>query len=262
MSNKNKLHIERLKKIRPFVNFDYNINSMKAGNISDYDKRKIKQYFDEINEMTAHPHYIYRPRKKDRKEKALKFANQKKLGQMKDLVFLPVSNPDEKPKLKFTEDGLQIETGFIIADSVLFDKPKLLSDPRKEVSEKIATLDPSINRFTLMCGKHESLTNAGDRQTIVSTIERMMLQYGKEGKEPEKWLNGVWTYQTKNQANWNEYLREKKKNKDKFKAIRNRDKRRNKTIAEINFALQTTTDPELRNDLKKRKNNLRDLLGK
>lgn len=254
--NKNNLHIERLLKIRPFVDFNFNINKIKSGNLSEYEKKKIKKYYDEISELTAHPHYIYKPRNKDRRAAALEFANQSNLKGIKN-VILPVDFDGAKPKLKFNKDGLKVDYGYTEQRAIRFNKNKLLNNPDDEIN-RVKNKLADANNFTVMCGKHESIKEIRTRETINKLVKDWQTQY----KNSALWLNGLYGYKTKNQSSFNEYINAKKASREKFQAISKRDRQRNKMIDKINFSLETTTDRQLRNQLKNRKNNLIKLLGK
>lgn len=253
--DKNKLHIERLKEIRPFVNFNLNINEIKKGNLSNYEKRKIKRYYDEIKELTAHPHYAYKPRSQERRKAAEKFANQKGLNGLK-AVFIPVKKDGEKPNLKFKDGEMYYTDDNTEIHAAEFNKQALLKDPNKEINRAKKELKGS-NYFTVMCGKHESIKHIRDKDTINELIIQWQTQY----KETEKWLNGLYGYKTKNQSSFNEYMKAKKESREDFQAIRKRDKARKKSIKEIDYALKFASE-EKKPQLMQRKDKLKKLLGK
>jgi hypothetical protein len=60
-NNINTIHAQRLKAIRPFIDFNYDLRKP----LSKYQKAKIKTYYDEIDQLTARPNKVYRPRKKE-----------------------------------------------------------------------------------------------------------------------------------------------------------------------------------------------------
>ena len=254
--NNNNLHIERLKLIRKHVSFNYNINDIKNGQLSNYDKRKIKKYYDAISEMQASPKYQYRPRNNERRKAAEKFANQSGLKEFKT-VFIPTKIDGVKPDLIFNKDGLTVFDGYTEKRAALFNKDLLIKDVNKAVNKAKRELTGATH-FTVMCGEHESIKTISSAGTINDLISKYQTQYKNSGK----WLNGIYGYKTRNQSNFEEYMSAKKNEREKFQAVKKRDRNRNKKIDKINHALEYATDKQAIKELKDQKKRLSNLLGK
>lgn len=229
---KNKIHIDRLKAIRPFVEFNYNINSIKKGNLSAYDKRKIKEYYDAISAATAQPNYAYKPRNKAHRKAALEYANQADLKQLKT-VFIPVPRQGMKPELKFTKNGLVTKTGFVETRQISFNKFALIKDRQKEVKRVLEKFPEKYRRFTIQCGQYEYLA-AAVRSRVDSEVARLMERYGNEDKNNYfgNWLNGLYGYEFINQSTEGAYFAAKSRARKELQKQRRNVKRKNKRLAQ------------------------------
>lgn len=259
--NKNLEYANKLKQIRPFVEFNFNINSVKAGNISPADKRKITKYYNVIKEQAQKIHYVYRPRNKQRLKTARKFADMPNLPQLKNVVFLPTEEPNVKPKLNFSKNNKQIEVeeNFVKSRIAYFNKEKLIEDPTAEVQRAIKKL-PDAKQFTVRCGKFESIKShlMGGKDKIVDVVIKLQNTY----QNSEDWLNGLIGYEFKNQKDYMSHTMNKKRSREERDRIKRLDYNRQKSIDIIDAQLQVATDAEIINTLRKNRDNLVNLMGK
>jgi hypothetical protein len=131
-NNTNKIHAQRLKAIRPFIDFNYDLRKP----LSKYQKAKIKTYYDEIDQLTARPYHAYRPRKSERLKKAQQFAQHEKQLKGLKVAFIP-TNGIEKPKITFNKAGdLIAETKHVRTEFIPFD-PELLIDSPRRICESV-----------------------------------------------------------------------------------------------------------------------------
>lgn len=227
---KNKIHIQRLKLIRPYINFNYSINEIKKGNLSNYDKAKIKKYYDIVNGLQSQPHYVYRGRNNSRLKAAMEFANQPKLKGFK-AALIPTPEFGRKPKISFNKKGdiTVSNSKHIHTKSVLFNKRDLLINPEKEIKRALNKFPATYKRFAAMCDVHEQ-RRAYSKNKTVSEITKLMMQYRNEEKNNYfgNWLNGLYGYSFDNQTDYDEYKSEKRKAKTKLQKDRKNAKRRAK----------------------------------
>lgn len=225
---KNNIHIERLKAIRPFVNFNYNLKDIKAGKLSAHAKRKIKLYFDSITEATSQPTYAYKPRNKSHRDAAFDYANQDNLKGLK-VVFIPVPMQGMKPELKFNKNGLTVKTGYVSASHVTFNKMALVQNREKEVERALSKFPEKYKRFTVQCGKFERLVSS-DRDSVDRQVMRLMEKYDDKEKNNYfgKWLNGLFAYEFDNQADPNSFMAAKSRARKNLQKNKKNKKRREK----------------------------------
>lgn len=221
-NNSKSIHAQRLKAIRPYINFNYDLRKP----LSSYQKSKIKKYFDEVDALTARPFHVYRPRKKERLKKAQEFGQHEKQLPGLKVAFIP-SNGKDKPKIHFNSAGDIVATTEHITTRVLsLDTFELIKDPVGHVKSVIAK-DKKAKRFTVLCGRYE-IPVSQSRATIPEFVARLTARYDNEAANNYhgNWLHGLAGHHFNNQADFQEYFNEKQKSKKKMQSERKRAKRR------------------------------------
>lgn len=205
-----RLSAERLKAIRPFVSFNYDLRKP----LSEYAQRKIKKYHDEITALTNRPYQVYRPRLRDHLEQAQEFAQHEKRLPALKVAFLPTDGTN-KVRLEFTKHGVIGRTRHVTMRDVRLSLRGLLSDPEKEVNRKIAG-NPA-KQYTVQAGRYE-IPQPYLPDTIGKAVARLVARYGEaSGLNDDDnhyfghWLHGLKAYSFEGQADLQEYLIEKRK---------------------------------------------------
>jgi hypothetical protein len=218
----NGIHAQRLKAIRGFINFDFDLRKP----LSRYQKQKIKTYYDEIDALTARPYYSYRPRDKTRLAKAQKYAQHEKSLPGLKVAFIPTNGKD-KPKIRYNNKSeLIVSTKHISSRLLEFDKNELIKDAKSHV-EKVIKRDKTAKRFTILAGKYE-IPNSYSRSIVPEQVVNLALKYSA----PEannyfgNWMVGLTAHHFHDQADFDEYRNAKMKAKVKHKAARRNSKRR------------------------------------
>lgn len=226
-NSRNSIHSQRLKAIRPYVNFDFDLRS----ELTQYQKRKIKTYFDEIDALTARPYQVYKPKTKQRLKKAQEFAQHEKQLPGLKVAFIP-NNGKDRAKIRFNKAGDIVATTDHITTRVLsLDTFELINDPIGHVN-KVIEADPHAKRFTALCGRYE-IPVSQSRATIGRFIGNLTAKYSSEEANNfhGNWLHGIAAHHFTNQADYSDYMKEKQANKRKVQSDRKKAKRRAKYAA-------------------------------
>lgn len=226
-NSRNGIHSQRLKAIRPYVNFDFDLRQ----ELTPYQKRKIKQYYDEIDALTARPYHVYRPRSKAHLKKAQEFAQHEKQLPGLKVAFVPTNGKDV-PKIRFNKDGDIVATTEHVTTRVLsLNTRELIADPIGHV-EKVIAQDKQAKRFTALCGRYE-IPVSQSRATIANFIANLTAKYSNEDANNfhGNWLHGIAAHHFQNQATFSDYMAEKQANKRKLQVDRKRARRRAKYAA-------------------------------
>jgi len=227
-NNRNSIHAQRLKAIRPYVNFNYDLRKP----LSKYQKQKVKKYFDEIDALTARPYQVYRPRSKKRLKKAQEFAQHENNLPGLKVAFIP-NNGKDKAKIRFNKAGDIVASTHHITTRVLsLDTQELINDPIGHVKKVIAK-DKHADSFTALCGRYE-IPVANSRATIGRFIANLTARYSNDDANNfhGNWLHGIAAHHYQNQADFSEYFKEKQANKRKLQSERKRARRRAKYAKE------------------------------
>ena len=221
-NKKQTIHKARLDLIRPYVDFNYDKRYL-----SDYQKRKIKTYYDVIVKLKARPHYVYHPRKKERLKVAQQYSQHEVYLKGLKVAFVPTDGKT-KPKLKFDAKNktMSVSGSHVKSKNLSFDMQKLIENPLEHVKETLKN-DPTAKNFTLQAGAFE-IPGAMEADFVPEEIIARMRKYGDKDKNNYfgNWLYGLKSHTFKKQADWNEYANAKRKASDKLK--KEADKQRRK----------------------------------
>jgi hypothetical protein len=228
----NGIHAERFQSIKQFVNFDYNLK----GELSGYDKRKIKSYFDEVKALTARPNQIVKPKSAKRLKQVQKFAQHE--GKLKGLkvAFVPTNGRD-KVTVKYKKDKVIFQTDFVDSTYVELDPELLTDDPIDHVNQQIAEQAPNAKKFTIATAEYE-IAGSHDPDTIADEVAKLMTKYSAGGSgfkgynDAVKWLGGVIGHNFKNQSSYNDYAKEKNRAKKDSQRLRRNKKARDRRTKE------------------------------
>lgn len=199
------LHASRLKAIRPFVNFNYDLRKP----LSTAAKRKIKEYHDEVEALTNRPYQVFRPRTRAHLEEAQAFAqHEKKLPDLK-VAFLPTDGM-HRMRVKFTEHGIRARTKNVTVTDVKLSRRQLLIDPEKHVNERI--FGNPAKQFTVQAGRYE-IPRPYLPETVAKGVAKLVAAYSDKTSNHYfgRWLHGLKAYQFTQQGTLQEYLIEKQR---------------------------------------------------
>lgn len=224
-------HARRLKAIRPFVNFNYNLNVPLTASA----KKKIKKYYDEISALKARNAVVYRPRRKDRLKAAQAFAQHEKNLPGLRVAFIPTAQPGiakikvsrgKVPRFKVIERGIERE-------SLPFNPRKLVRDPDGHVAELLAT-EPKATHFAVQAGRFE-ISAALTRERVAPRVKQLMERYSVGGERYKKtrnssnhwkeWMGGINVYRFPDQASPGAYMQAKLDAARRLKKKRAKEKR-------------------------------------
>ena len=223
-NNINGIHAQRLKAIRPFINFDYDLRKP----LTQYQKRRIKEYWSEIDALTARPYYIYRPRNKTRLKKAQEFARHEKQLPGLKVALIPTSGV-ENPKIRFNKKGeLIAETEHITTRFIQFDKLALIENPIDHVNDVIKD-DKRAKSFTILAGRYE-IPNSYSRSRVAVWVAKYAEKYSNPDANNYfgNWMIGLNAHHYKEQADFMEYQNAKNKAKKRMQKEKRNRKRRKK----------------------------------
>jgi len=218
----NGIHGQRLKAIRSYINFDFDLRKP----LTEYQKRKVREYYNEIDALTARPYYAYRPRIKNRLSKAQEFAQHEKSLPGLKVAFIP-TNGEAKPKIRFRKGRFTISTKHVTSRLLQFDKAELVRDPIGHTID-VMSQDEHAKRFTILAGKYE-IPNSYARSILPEQIAKLTDRYGnlELNNYFGNWMHGLASHTFKDQADFNEYREAKMQAKIKVKSARRNKKRRN-----------------------------------
>lgn len=226
MATKKINYIKRIKAIRPFVNFDYNLNDVKKIGLSPSQKREVTKYFKAVNQLTARPFHAYRPKTKKNLEVSREYAHPDIKLKYLNTIFIPTDGK-KGVRVKISKSGeMKVKTKYVTQKYIPLNKVKLAKDAKSHVKTEIKKY-PEADNFLIRCGMYEIQQPAG-RKNIADKVERLTKTYGDKEKNNYfgNWLHGLTANKFDNQASMKSYLLEKSKAKKELKRERRNKKRR------------------------------------
>lgn len=218
----NGIYADYLKAIRPFVDFDYNLNRP----LGPSQKAKIKRYYDAIENIQSRSNKVFRSRVRKNVEAVQKFGR----NEFDGLPGIKVAFY-ESPQANPTQ--VRIRNGRVTAKSQYFDigfieldSEALADDPDAVLDEALA--ESTAKYFRVSTGRF-SIESTQTRSRIKPKVKRLMQKYDtykddgtRANNNYRNWLNGLIEIHAQNQNDLAEFrLREAR-----FK--KGRDKRRRK----------------------------------
>lgn len=224
-TSRNGIHSQRLKDIRPFVNFNYDLRNK----LTRAQQSKIKKYHDEIGALKARPFQVYRPRKAANLKAAQSFAqHEKKLPGLK-VAFVPTNGKD-KLKITIGKTGkVKARTKYVTTEGFTFNPELLALDAEKEVARVIKGDDST--HYAIRAGRYEIPKTATPDQ-IGKEVARLQSRYAEGGARFDRpghinnhwrnWLHGLNGYKFHNQADSKQYMEQKLQAKKELQKDRKR----------------------------------------
>jgi hypothetical protein len=203
------LHARRYAAIKPFVSFRF-----KAGHtFTEYEKRKLKTYADEIQKLTARTYKTYKPKDPAVLKAAQEFAQHDRQLKGLNVAFVPVANPADAvikvskrkgARPQFTVVESSSEYGTIQRASLPFNPRKLAKDSDAHVAETLAQAPPEAKYFNIQAGEYE-IANATIAPFVAAKVRRLMSLYsvggeryqarkGRNSNHWKNWLHGLNAY--------------------------------------------------------------------
>lgn len=200
MTKANKEYNKKLKSLRPFVNFNYDLRKP----LSPQSKGKINRYYRELLKLNARENIKYKPRKKKYLKKAREITEQnRKVFQEFNTIFIPQPTKENKTVIKFSKNGTPYLTNKnIVKKLYAFDKINLIKNTDKEVMRIINKLpDDDNHRFSVAVGSGESWSlGFSEKALIFEDVINMLNRYNIES------VNGIYSYKFKNEKDKINYI--------------------------------------------------------
>lgn len=217
---------DRLKAIRPFVAFNYDLRQK----LTPAQKAKITRYYNALEPIlsTSADIHVYRPRSNEGKKAAAKIMPT--FSGMKELRAFPIPKPrGQKTRVKVRNGKPIIETAHVKSEFIPLNQHRLAEDPKAEVSAAIS--GKPYKRYSLAAGETFEVKVTFSPDILPEKIAEYMARYDIDPESPDRvanprnaknwsanhhwknWLFGIYGYSFDNQADLNEYRMARRKQK-------------------------------------------------
>lgn len=228
-----KLFKSRVKSIRSFVDFDYDLRKAPT----KAQKAKVKRYSDEIAKLRNRPYQVYRPRIKSRLRPVQQFAQQDTSLPGIKVAFVPTAG--KRQKIRFNKRGITAVAEHVRITSVTLSIRGLAGDTGGYVARRIADIEAS--HFTIQAGAFE-IPIPYLPESVPVAVTALVERYGGNGEVPDKeerenhhwanWLFGLKSYTAENQEDVTAYLMDKREQIKNDKKERDRARKRKERRAQ------------------------------
>lgn len=234
MANKlNKIYSDRLKAIRSFVDFDYDLRKP----LHSSQKAKINKYYNAIDQIQARGNKVYRSRNRKRVQAVQRAGRNEfeNLSQMK-VAFIPSSNANPA-KVRFVGDKVKIRHENFDETYIEFNMENLARNPEAEITRALKKAPKAAKWFRVNAGKF-TIAQPRVKARVIPFILNLQKKYNDSSDNGKlannnwrNWLNGITTVETKNQTELKDFLLKESAEKQKRKIARRNAKRKIKRDA-------------------------------
>lgn len=221
-----KLFNARVKQIRPFVDFDFDLRKP----ATKAQKAKVKRYSDEISKLTNRPYQVYRPRLRERLRPAQQFSQHESQLPGLKVAFIPTDGKGTT-RLRFTKSGIVAQSEYVSIRGISLSIRGLAGDTPEYVARRISGV--AASHFTIQAGAFE-IPIPYLPESVPKAVSLLVERYGGHGPPDDKedrenhhwanWLHGLKGYESDNQEDVVAYLMDKrsriksdKKERDKLR---------------------------------------------
>lgn len=234
----NRDYSAKLKSIRSFVTFDYDLRKP----LTKAAKRKINRYYQHIDALQARANKIYRSSNKERVRKVQTMErNELDSFPAVKVAFIESSPANPAERVFFDKDGrAHVRRKYFEMKFIEFDKVELATNPDEEIERALA-VEPPAFAYRIAASIY-SIASTATRDRIPSKIKELQTRYGADietrfHKDEKKaanhhwknWLNGLIPMYLRNQNELDSFLiedeKERRKRKRKRAAKRRKVKR-------------------------------------
>ncbi len=210
---------QRLKAIRPFVDFDYDLRKP----LSSAAKAQISAYYGYIQKLTVRQHQIYRSNDPKKLRAVQRFAQHDphRFRKLK-VAFVPNAG-DERMRITIDKDGrVRGKTRHIGQVEIPLDKYELIEADEEgraaEYVEDAIDAAPSAKRYVVQAGEFEVPT-AHLRTTVTRYVVDLMSRYSADNYDKDdknshfygNWMFGITGYNFDDQKDMESYRAEKRR---------------------------------------------------
>lgn len=182
---------QRLKAIRPFVSFNYDLRKP----LASAQKAKINKYYDYIQKLTIRPHQVFRARTDKKLRAVQRFAQHDSHHRELRVAFVPNAG-SERMRISVTKRGeVRGRTGHIRVFEIPLDHMKLVTEGRSYIQRKINE-GPDVQRYVIQAGAFENV-GAYAKPFIVDEVLKKMERYGSDkydADDPNSHYFGNWLF--------------------------------------------------------------------
>ena len=225
----NGIYSDRLKAIRSFVDFNYDLRKPLASG----QKAKINRYFEALDRINARGNKVYRSANKARVRTVQQAGRNgfEKLPGFK-VGFYPTTKANPAT-LRFRNGQLKIQHRNFNEQVIFFDMAALAVDTDAEIERALNTANKKAKWFRIMAGEF-NIAQPRTEPLVASFIKKLQNQYsavddtGKFANNNwRNWLLGVITLESRNQTELENFLRSE--SKEKIKRAKQRKNKKRKT---------------------------------
>lgn len=223
LSKKQLLARKKLKLIRPYVSFDYDLRKKLAPS----QIRKVNRYHETVKSIlklqgstfnNTNNSHIYRPKTKKHLKAAQEFYQ---IDEFKDIKAIPIAKVGgKKPRVRFNKKGkisVRDENVTRVFHPFNLDESFTNSQILDQVQFVLDAIPDNARLQLAVGGQGERLiAGTGDKKFIYKRVEEL-LNIGMYGDDVKLWLTGVVEYKFTNQKSFDDYRRSKSRNRAELK---------------------------------------------
>ena len=195
-------------------------------------KSRVTRAFTAVDKLASRAHKVIRPRNKKNLKRLQQAAQHGKTIKGLKVAFVPVADPENKIKIKYTKSAVKIQENKVGKTYIEFDKEKLITSPKQEIRAKV---DANPARVYNVGNEHYFInTPLYDVAEVEEEVLRLQNKYNSDRFDPDdpnshyhgNWLDGLIGYNYETRADGLDYRGARRIYKEKFTDKRAKHKRK------------------------------------
>ncbi len=201
-------------------------------------KGRVTRTFEGVDKLRARPHKVVRPRRPDHLKRLQEAAQHKRQIKGLKVAFMPVADPEQPVKITYTKQAVKVKQKRVGKWYIKFNKKRLLTDPDKEVRQKVAKHPAKVYNIG---AEHyfirDPLYSAAE---VAKEVKRLQEKYNEQDYDPDdpnssyhgNWLDGLIAYNYDTPKEGREFRQARTAYKQKFKKARRAHRRKVEKLIE------------------------------
>lgn len=168
---------DKIKRLRPFVTFNYDLRANLENSLSRSQKAEITRYYNKVAAAITDQHIVYRPKTKTNAKKAAKYTGQT----LPKLKAFAINSPSGAGRVKWRGGEAIIEKAGGFVRTIYPNQTLLATNPRAYLQALLRD-----DKLYIINSKND-WKGGGSKESVIARLVEAMEKYGW-GLSDEEWL--------------------------------------------------------------------------
>lgn len=199
-------------------------------------KGRVTRVFQAVDELTARPYKVIRPRSRKNLRRLQQAAQHEAAPKALKVAFVPVADPDAPVAVTYTKRAVKIRQKGVEYITVDIDPQALIEDPQAAAQAVVREFPAKV--YTLQAGKYEIREPLYTARQVGNAITKYQNKYNADDYNSEdpnssyfgNWMHGVRAYNYETRFDMKQFRADRRAARRDLKAARRAQKRKIKRM--------------------------------